>query len=165
MKMNNMEQLNDVGVVNIPCQLNNENTLMVYEDYLKTDSNGFKNKYKYDTSSIKILKFANITECDEKYLEDSLNNFVNECNFNDYLSAESNNLYINYGSEPIYTENGINTSSIEYIEYTPQLSNFNNLEKFNNIYVQYDKDSSGITLYFNYMNFYNTPFMKLENGE
>ena len=165
LKMNDMEQLNDIGMVNIPYQLVDDNTLIVYEDYLKTDSDGQKNKYKYDTSSTKILNFTNVTECELKELEEPLNNFINSCSFNSYLSSTVNDIYVNYGSEPLYTENGNNTFTTDYIEYIPQLSNLNGIEKFNNIYVQYDKDNSGITLYFNYMNFYNSPFMKIENGE
>lgn len=57
------------------------------------------------------------------------------------------------------------------IEYTPSLSaeycdenRKSEIDKFLNVYCSYTKDDNGITLYFNYYNFLNSPFVKFVDG-
>jgi hypothetical protein len=120
-----MYKLDTYGTVEIPYLNSLTNTLMVYEDYLLPE-----NKYKYDTSSIKMVEFANITENDN--ISD-IEEYINSSNFNDYLSAKIDDIKDNFNSDLIFSEDD---NLINYqIPYTPHLSNLNNIEKFNNIYV------------------------------
>lgn len=164
-KMNNMNNLFNFNDIKIPYYSSKDEVLLVYEDYLSNDSENQENRYKYDNSSIKNLNYSYLVGTSIESNLTKLQEYVDEQPFNTYLLSTIDHLKINYDLEPLFMESGTNSFSDSYINYKIDSNNFDNIEKYNNIYVQYDNDGNGIALYFNYMNFYQTPFVKIENNE
>lgn len=166
LKLNDMSQLFENGEILLPLKQNMSNQLMVLEDYLSTDSDGYSNSNKYDTTSIKMVEYTLNGSISSMCDISTITEYINSKGANEYISADLETLWMTYGLEVLHTEDESTDelNDIKPLVYTPVLSNLNSIEKFNNIFVQYEKNQDGITLYFNYMNYYNTPFVKLENG-
>lgn len=166
LKMNDMSQFLDLKEIELPIYSYDTNCLLVFEDYLSTDIYGYSNENKYDTSSIKMMEFTNNTDISslDNIKESQLNTYIAEQSPNVYLDDKKSYIYQNFGIEVLYTEDIADNQGVKPLTYSPKLSNLIDIEKFNNIYVQYDKSGDNIILYFNYMNLYNTPFVKINDG-
>jgi hypothetical protein len=73
------------------------------------------------------------------------------------------NIENNFGSVIIGADGDKTNKTGSTLDYVPILSNLVGIEKFNNIYVQYE-NNNGIALYFNYGNYYESPFVSLKDG-
>jgi hypothetical protein len=96
-----MQKLNTLSVISMPYQLFDDEIILVYENYLDVDKDGYKNNYKYDTSSIKMMEFANITET--PYIGDC-NDYVDLQQSTTYLSSLQNDILTEYDTEIIFAE-------------------------------------------------------------
>lgn len=162
-QLNSLDDLKQLKQVVIPYQIIDNQTIIGYEDYLSSDDN-FNNIYNYDKSSVKMLQYSIITENSESVIVE-LSNYLQKTSASSYLSIEIDNIKNNYGVEPIFVEQEHNISYENNYIYNINLSNIHEIDKFNKIFIQYDKTQDGIVLYFNFVNYYNSPFIKFENGE
>lgn len=169
---NSSTQLSDLGKYKIPLYFFNNSSVRVFETYLSND-----NEFKYDKVDPRFLnfvKFSGAVQDTEKKLSTEYilpNNlnieiFNSECeNIISKINKKYNsNLSIctsEFMAEQLDTINYLDFDSSDLSVYTKK-----DLDKYMNIYVNYKLNPDNkITLYFNYINYLNTPFIqKSQNG-
>lgn len=132
-----------------------------------------------------IIELTGDTECyrvTEDILSDDFPYCVEDARILNYLrcieDSTTNNLTVDVDNKSLEAALSSKNLSIRNIEAeaakTPvvfdmddYMSKFNELdiEKFLRIAVSYKKDESGIVLYFNYYNYINSPFLKMNDGK
>lgn len=134
----------NIGYVDIPIDSNNSNCLKVVEDYVV-------GTYDIeDPSILEVVKMNESTLSDEIHTADKIT--TSELIDKNDLSVMS-------------TENDYITDIYEYERVLINAEN-TNLDNLCKLFVNYRKINDGqIELYFNYYNYINTPFLKIQDGK
>lgn len=151
--------LSSFGKINIPLLYTDTNAIRVFEEFLSGDFQS-----EFDSVDIRTIQSSKLYENDETKWDD-INNYTLTAtlNPNDY-SEETDKIWRVCSICPMKVESGALTESSESIVFkASDLKEYiRKLSKFLNIYVNYKKNSDEkLTLYFNYINYLNTPFLKI----
>ena len=169
-KFNDSSFISQLGNVEIPILSYDSEAIRVFEDYLSTDSLGTKPADTIDTVDIRSVQYYKLFDNSSlSTIKDTNGNFVinfdvyNTNNPYDFSSQINKNLSsTNYQFIKNETVNDMIENPFYYNIDTKYLSgNGDKLDNLLNIYVNYTKDSSGeIELFFNYINYICTPYVK-----
>jgi len=131
----------------------------VIEDFLSNDF-----QPDYDASDARLIEFSKLYESEqadwEKIEEFELSTTLNPYDF----SYETDRLWNECKISPMKVEECPISETSEVIKFDPSTlkDQLKKLSKFMNIYINYRKNSNqSITLFFNYINYLNTPFLKI----
>lgn len=164
LQLDDISLIDKIGKVSIPLKLNNANTLRVYEDY---------EELKYDISDPRFYQYVHMTVLEDTPLNiqayDGTSNTLSGIEVKDYeYPMTVDEMFIdlkttyNYNFAPLYTENTKLTYDNDYytIDVAKELIS-NNINDLFKIYINYKYNNGKITLYFNYYNYLNSPFIKI----
>ena len=170
------EVLSSIGNLKIPVYQNfddSDEIVRVYEDYLSTfndgDISGY-NELKYDVDDPHIFEFVHFCALSSPEKDISADDFglsVDESEisgntasqFLAYIDDKFEDMdYVPFGQ----SNSEYQTSSSVTVRITPENTS---LGDFLKIFVNYKKEGDGtITLYFNYENYINTPYVRISGG-
>lgn len=167
----NKDILKDVGSVDIPRMYNPNDFVLGFEDYLDTPAD-LRPDY-YNARSLHYLVFGSSSESEVEKLADGVdllsdlgveteNKTTDEVL--EELSKSANGLFAisaeasHGGKDTRYDR--VNLSEVDH-DGNPKIS----IAGLTELYVNYkrDEDLNGITLYFNYNNYLNSPFVKMND--
>ena len=161
--------ISQIGNVEIPILSYDSEAIRVFEDYLDTDQLGAKYSDKIDTVDIRSVQYYKLFDDKSLSAIEKNGNFVVDFDVqstnNPYSFAQQINKNLSstsYQFAKNETINNIIENPFYYSVNTSSLtSNNDKLNNFLNIYVNYTKDSTGeIELFFNYINYICTPYVK-----
>lgn len=167
-----------IDYVDIPIYSSIGGAIRVYEDF-QPNRYSYKNPKFYEYVHMTILEDYPLAYSDNNYL--SIPPYDNEDPslsslsvygtydiysnidriFNDMKNRYNSGEIGGYGLNPLYTESFELEDTTDYKTIKMEDVDINDFLK---IYINYKRESNGIVLYFNYYNYLNTPFVKLENG-
>ena len=154
--------LTSFGNVDIPLLYNDTNSIRVIEDFLSDDF-----QEDYDVVDARIMEYAKIFENTSSDMEKveafEISTTLNPTDFEFELGRLWEDTFIC----PMKVEQTTTSDIAETVDFSSKSLEtcMEKLSKFLNIYVNYKKNpDNSITLYFNYINYLNTPFLKLEDG-
>ena len=159
----------NIGQVDIPVIYDDTDDIRVFEDFLSTDENGIPNYSKYDNGDSRILEFVHTTSDNmPKTYNESNILAVDDSVWKNVSFADVENIVDQASGIEIFaqkSEEQTAVSNIEFMSCTPLSSNSNMLEQLK-IYASYKRDktnNNSLTLYFNYYNYINSPYLKIDN--
>lgn len=165
LQLDDYNLLDNIGKVSIPLKLNNNKTLRVYEDY---------SELKYDISDPRFYEYVHITVDDDHPLMippyDGTPNTVSALSIDDKYQYPMtvDEMFTDLGNisgyyfSPLYTENEkLSYESDYYIVEINKNIVENTINELFKIYINYKYNNGKITLYFNYYNYLNSPFIKI----
>lgn len=154
--------LTSFGKVEVPLLYNDTTAIRVIEDFLSDDF-----QEDYDVVDARIMEYAKICESVssdmEKVEKFEISTTLNPEDFKFELARLWNETAIC----PVKVEDTSTADVSETVEFDSKTLEtcIDKLSKFLNIYVNYKMNpDKSITLYFNYINYLNTPFLKFEYG-
>lgn len=181
LKLNSPSMISSIGNVDIPINVYDSDSVRVYESYLSVDeTDGVFPYNKYDTVDIRLMQYYKLIDTagivkytapdDDSDVEEnnditvnfdvsSTNNPVDFANnVKNALTSDLSGLYFLKNEEA----DTVLEDPFYYSINTNQLSiNGDKLADFVNVYVNYIKnDDNTIDLYFNYINYICTPYVK-----
>lgn len=165
-KLNDDEIADRIGNVRIPIEYDDVESLRVFEDYLSSEDDGYPNSEKYDPADVRILRFTKLFEQENSKIQQVdadlglfessgpayLSAYIGEMEYLSKLSAQT-------------VEQSSRTEDSDSYAFAASLSGMPGFEKLLNIYVNFKKDDGGITLYFNYQNYIDPPFVKFKGSK
>ena len=163
-----------IGEVDIPLIYNDVNDVRAYEDYLSNDISGVDNYKKFDITDPRADEFVHFASIlsdnvelsdhnidvdatvvpEEFYKNKTIDQFLESC----YNSFD--------GSQPLKSEELTSDVTSEYITVNVTSSNCN-IDNYLKLFVGYKRnrdENDKLELYFNYSNYLNSPYVKIENG-
>ena len=156
----------DIGTVDIPRMYNPNDFVLAFEDYLDVDYN-LRPDY-YNAKSLQYLIFSSLStsemdltgDIDLSDLNITMTSRTSEEILEDLskLNDTKDEMFI------LSSEAGLKTKSTRYDRINLSETNID-IKGLTNLYVNYkrDEDLNGITLYFNYNNYLNSPFIKFDD--
>jgi hypothetical protein len=160
------------GQIQIPVTYNDTESFIAYEDYWDDD-----NKYQYDTTQVENLKYV------QAYTFDGCDFTPAEFDDPDGIDLEIrqatpyNDTTLESCLYQLSVQHGVNFGKVEELSAIGETDYMNcdmaslagsieNLKKFLNVYVHYKRNpDKTLTLYFNYYNYINTPYVRIDGNK
>lgn len=157
-----------VGQVDIPKTYAETDDIRAYEDYLDYDEEaGLYNYEKYDVGDPRLAQYLRFSTADGGAVElgggiDVAGEYCENVSMDDFLTAARRS----YGVMPRGSEDSSGASSVEYVRADVSRGACD-LQSLLKLYVSYsyDKERQSIDLYFNYFNYFDSPYVKIEDGK
>lgn len=156
--------LEKIGAVDVPVMYVDVDDVRAFEDYLSVDADGRDNFSKYDVEDPRSFQYVHFcandsgTTTSEIEIPDPLSTNASMLNFLDNVERIAHIL-------PLRSEES--TVKFETRTTRIQVTSSNcDIKRFLKVYASYKKDDATgtIDLYFNYYNYVNSPFVKIDNG-
>jgi galactitol-specific phosphotransferase system IIB component len=148
---NTNEILSSIGNVIIDVEYSNEDVIIVDEEMFNNDIS------KYSIDDARAVEYIIVDEPIGQ----------NEIDVGDLSKKLLSGLMVEQNLYGIMSDNNIDTD-YKVIDMSSYSDKFSEIQDMFNIYVTYKKDvenQNKITLYFNYNNYINTPFIKIEDSK
>lgn len=105
---------------------------------------------------------VNVPNANWQQIETSLSDDATD-NFSTYM--RSNKLSTLRSESHVDSSVAVNTIDMSTLDDAQRINLIDKAKKLLRLYFNYKKDATGLTLYVNYSNFINSPFLKVENGQ
>lgn len=164
------ELVQNIGQVDIPLMFDDSDDIRVFEDFLDIDEQGIPNYEKFDNGDSRLLEFVHATSDNmpKQYSYDNILDVADDI-WKNKAFVDVNTIVDDANGIEIFTaksEDQNAANNLEFISFTPLSSNSNILEQLK-IYASYKRDrtdNDSLTLYFNYYNYINSPYLKIDNS-
>lgn len=156
-QLENDNIINSIGEMYLPI-INNPNNcecILAFEDYIQNIS-------KYNTKDPRVLEYVNFCSG----LTPTTSAAISVDIPIEYISAnDADGFASKYLSSYIILQSEANDEKLDIGVQVYDPTNDIKLAEYLNLYMNYVKQNNNITLYFNYCNFLNSPFLKVVDGK
>ena len=141
----------------------------VFEDYFYTND-GIANSSRFSPEDPQFYQYAHFSTYGTKIDEMSINQSACvdvRVDGNDQFSKYINELSVfpMHGENYIVTHTLTRNFQFDQLDDSIKYDIIKNMRKFMKLYFSYSKSNLGITLYVNYQNYVNSPYVKLQDGK
>ena len=164
-----LKLVNTIGKIDIPIIYNDVNDVRAFEDWLDDGPDGIPNYKKYDAGDTRAYQYMHFfsgskpltpsTYTNERQMP--IDDYVWQNRTLDNFTASCDTVY---GCVPMTSEELTSYVGMEYVTIDPTSCDISPMTK---LYVNYKRDrydNDALVLYFNYFNYINSPYVKIENG-
>lgn len=168
-ELQDKQKLSSFGDIDINSNFDQVDECRVFEDYLSTDANGMQNSTKYHIEDPLFYQFAHFVSDKAQCSIEVSPTFYKDVRVgsDDKFSRYMQELGLDTLKSEEVVDGSYTTVKFNFESLTDEQKQqfIEDLKKFLRVYVSYKKDEDGISLYVNYQNYVNSPYVKLENGK
>ena len=157
---------NKLGTIDIPLMMHHNKGYRVYENMMDKDTElGLYNFEKYAGDDVRNIEYLHFAEhgYDSTQLANDIAELSTGCaTIPELLDKLTESGYSDL--KILQTHDNRNVFDVTYERRNITSANVD-ISEFVKLYVNYKRDKSGITLYFNYYNYLDTPFVKIKENK